>query len=199
MRDDDMLWERRLGIKTGADAYEKDDDHHSRYEPTAYAVLKRLADSGLIGKDDLLVDYGSGRGRVPIFMNYAVGCRTIGVEYSEALHRQAERNLASCAGRGGVRLIWERAERFDVQDASCFYFFNPFSADILNAVLGRIAESYYASPRVMRLFFYYALDPYLERLMTDGLLQYEEEIDCRDLFGGSDPREKIMVFRISPE
>ena len=35
----DSRWEKKLGIVTGAADYEKDDPHHSRYEPTPYAVL----------------------------------------------------------------------------------------------------------------------------------------------------------------
>lgn len=192
-------WERRLGILTGASDYEKDDPNHSRYEPTSYAVLERLAGSGYIGRDDVLVDYGCGKGRVGFFMNYAVGCRTIGVEYSERLYAEARENAGRYVGRnsaGQVSFVCESAENYAVEDANCFYFFNPFSVKILRAVLGKILESYYADPREMRLFFYYALDPYLSCLMTEANLAFAGEIDCRDLFPNDDPREKILVFSI---
>ena len=40
------------------------DEYHHPYEPTPYSVLERLAGSGLVGKDDVFLDYGCGKGRV---------------------------------------------------------------------------------------------------------------------------------------
>ena len=196
----DNQWEKKLGISTGAADYEKDDLHHSRYEPTPYAVLERLAAGGYIGKADALVDYGCGKGRVSFYLDHAVGCKTVGVEYDPALAAAAEKNLSAYSGRSAaetrIRFACESAENYAVGDANRFYFFNPFSVKILQSVLGRIRESWYEAPREMYLFFYYALDPYLSLLMTDDLVQFAGEIDCRDLFHNDDPREKIMVFRI---
>lgn len=190
-------WEKRLGISTAAANFEKDDINHSRYEPTDYAVLERLASSGHICRDDILIDYGCGKGRVSFFINHAIGCRTVGVEYDEALHAAAERNLAGYTGRrGGVSFACTSAENYTVTDENCFYFFNPFSEKILRAVLGRIYESWYADPRPMKLFFYFPLDGYLAMLMTEDMLACTGEIDCRDIFGSDDARERIVIFTV---
>lgn len=196
-----LNWEKKLGIKTGAAEYEKEDGNHSRYEPTSYAVLERLARSGWIGPEDALVDYGCGKGRVGFYMHYAAGCRTIGVEYDERLHALAMENLSSCTcrrGADGIGFICASAESYVPSDANCFYFFNPFSVRILQSVLGRIYESYYAAPREMRLFFYYALDDYRSCLMGEDMLSYAGEIDCRDLFHNVDEKERILIFEINP-
>ena len=74
------------------------------------------------------------------------------------------------------------------------YFFNPFSVEILRKVMARILESYYAEPRRIQLFFYYPSDEYISELMTVDMLSFVDEIDCRDLFDGENPRERIMVF-----
>ena len=191
----DERWEKRLNISTGAANHEKDDANHSRYEPTSYAVLERLAESGRIGRDDTLVDYGCGKGRVSLFLSHATGCRSIGVEYDPLLHAQAQENLAGYAGRRDrVRFVCENAEIFDAAGADCFYFFNPFPVKILRAVMGRILDSYYAAPRRLTLFFYYALDDHLAYLMAESGLQYAGAIDCRDLFHNADEREKIHIF-----
>ena len=87
----DSLWEKRLNIRTGAGSYEKDDSNHSRYEPTGYAVLERLAESGYIGRQNVLVDYGCGKGRVGFYLSYTAGCRTIGVEYNQELYERLRR------------------------------------------------------------------------------------------------------------
>ena len=58
---DEQEWEHILQIKTaGRDDSHSDGEHHP-YEPTDYAVLERLANSGYIGKKDILIDYGSGK------------------------------------------------------------------------------------------------------------------------------------------
>jgi len=190
-------WERRLGIETAAGSYEKEDSAHCRYEPTSYPVLERLAVSGYIEKGDVLIDYGCGKGRVGFFLNYAAGCKTIGVEYDERLFRRAQENLARYSGKkSDVAFVCENAESYIPDGANCFYFFNPFSVEILQSVLGRILESWYGAPRRMKLFFYYALDPYLTCLMTAPFLRFAGEIDCRDLFPGDDPREKILIFEM---
>ena len=199
-RQADGRWERRLGIVTGAGDYEKEDANHSRYEPTSYAVLERLAESGQIGRDDVVLDYGCGKGRTGFYLNYALGCRTVGVEYNAALVTQAQENLASYVGRkaaeGRIRFAYANAEDYAVGDANCFYFFNPFSLKILQTAVQRIFEAYYSDPKTMKLFFYYATDEYLRWLMGEERLEFAGEIDCRDLFHNDDPKEKIWMFRI---
>lgn len=74
------------------------------------------------------------------------------------------------------------------------FFFNPFSVEILRKVLTKIEDSYYENPREIQLFFYYPSDEYISELMTVDMLYFVDEIDCRDLFDGENPRERIMVF-----
>ena len=142
-----------------------------------------------------MVDYGCGKGRVGFYLNHVLGCKAIGLEYNEEIFQQAEENRKSY-GKQDVTFLCANAEDFSVEEADCFYFFNPFSVEILKSVMGRILDSYYAAPRRMRLFFYYPNDEYLAYLMTGYALGYVEEIDCRDLFGGKDDRERILVFEI---
>ena len=75
-------------------------------------------------------------------------------------------------------------------------FFNPFSVEILQKVFARVMESYYENPREMLMLFYYPSDEYVSFLMTQDSLMFSDEIDCRDLFPGNDPREKILIFEI---
>jgi hypothetical protein len=99
-------------------------------------------------------------------------------------------------------MLCQNAETYEIGDADCFYFFNPFTVQILRAVMSRIMDSYYENPRQMRLFFYYPDDEYISFLLTgDGTglmdqLYFLDEIDCRDLFPGNDPRERIMIFSL---
>ena len=76
-----------------------------------------------------------------------------------------------------------------------FYFFNPFSLEILKHVLGKILASYYEKIREMKLFFYYPSDEYVSCLMQMEELEFEDEISCKDLFEVDNPRERILIFK----
>lgn len=197
----EQQWDKKLKIQTcGRDDTNADAYNHP-YEPTPYAVLERLAESGYIKPENTLVDYGCGKGRVGFFLHEVVGCNVIGIEHDEHIWRAAEENLKSGKGTSKISFLLQKAEDFLCTDADCFYFFNPFSADILHAVISRIADSYYDSPRIMRLFFYYPHDDYLRLLLAgsdgiSGLIWFLDEIDCRDIFGTNDERERIMIFEI---
>ena len=52
--------DKELKIETSGRDDLKEDNYHHPYEPTPYAVLKRLAESEYITKDTIFVDYGCG-------------------------------------------------------------------------------------------------------------------------------------------
>lgn len=189
-------WDKKLKIQTIGRLDAHADQYHYPYEPTPYVVLERLAEQGYIQKDNILLDYGCGKGRVGFFLHHAIGCAAIGLEYNEEIFAQAKRNQDTAVKKNGVSFHCVDAAEFAVQEADCFYFFNPFSVEILKSVMGRILESYYENPRKMRLFFYYPNDAYLVYLMTMYALAFVEEIDCRDLFPGKDERERILIFEL---
>ena len=188
--------DRKLMISTMGRDDSNADEYHHPYEPTPYTVLRRLAESGYITGTSKVIDYGCGKGRVGFFLNYELGCRVTGVEYDERIFQQAVDNQRCYARKQSVEFVCQRAEVFEVGEADCFYFFNPFSVKILMSVLGQLIESYYENPRDMRLFFYYPSDDYVGYLMTVPELNFLDEIDCRDLFGGKDDREKILIFEV---
>ena len=190
-------WDKKLKIHTTGRLDEHADQYRYPYEPTPYVVLERLAESGYIRKENLLIDYGCGKGRVGLFLHYSVGCDTIGLEYDRDIFLQAEENRRSSVKGRGITFYHADAAEFPVVGADAFYFFNPFSVEVLKSVMGRIIESYYEHPRKMRLFFYYPNDEYLVYLMTLYALHFVEEIDCRDLFPGKDDRERILIFELN--
>lgn len=190
-------WDKLLKIKTTGRDDSRSDQYRYPYEPTPYAVLERLAFSGYIGKKNTLIDYGCGKGRVDFFLSYQTRCRSIGIEYDDRIYANAIENQKTAAASGRTEFLLQNAESYTVQiDADRFYFFNPFSVEILGSVLERITESYYENPREMLLFFYYPSDEYISKLMTMDRLSFVDEIDCRDLFEGDNKRERIMVFEV---
>ena len=196
--DKEHSWDKLLQIQTVGRDDTNSDEYRYPYEPTPYAVLERLVDSGLIGEENVILDYGCGKGRVDFFLSYRTKAETIGIEYDEHIYRSALENRKNVIARVKPRFELTGAEEYEVpaQVDRC-YFFNPFSAEILHTVMARILESYYENPREIFLFFYYPSDEYIAYLMTVEELDFYDEIECDDLFAGSDPRERIMIFQLS--
>ena len=189
-------WDRLLAVRTTGRDDTNADQYRYPYEPTPYSVLERLANSGLIRKENTLLDYGCGKGRVDFFMSYQTRCQSIGVEYNERIYEKAMNNKESAVASGRVLFALANAERYIVpQTVDRIYFFNPFSVEILKGVLARIYESYYENPREIILFFYYPSSEYISYLMTEDHLLFSDEINCMDLFEGNNQREKILIFR----
>ena len=197
MTDYEKTWDAALRIQTcGRDELGADEYHHP-YEPTPYSVLKRLASSGMIAKDDVVLDYGCGKGRVGFFLSYRTKAKTIGIEYDERIYQGALENQKTTISRIKPDFVLTKAEEYEVPpDVNRCYFFNPFSVEILHAVCARIIESWYDRPREIFLFFYYPADDFLSYLMTVDELEFYDEIECDDLFAGNDPRERIMIFQL---
>lgn len=190
-------WDQHLQISTtGRDELGADEYHHP-YEPTPYSVLERLIGSGLIGKDDVVLDYGCGKGRVGFFLSYRTKAKTIGIEYDERIYKSALENQKTTISRVKPDFVLTRAEEYEVPaEVNRCYFFNPFSVEILHKVMARICDSWYDSPREVFLFFYYPADDFLSYLMTVDELEFYDEIECDDLFKGNDSRERIMIFQL---
>ena len=197
MADYEKAWDASLRIQTcGRDELGADEYHHP-YEPTPYSVLERLADSGLVSNDDVVLDYGCGKGRVGFFLAYRTKSKTIGIEYDDRIYNSALENQKTTVSRVGPDFMLTRAEEYEVPpEVNRCYFFNPFSVEILHKVMARILESWYDNPREVFLFFYYPADEYISYLMTVDELEFYDEIECDDLFAGNDPRERIMIFQL---
>ena len=195
MTDHEKTWDATLRIQTcGRDELGADEYHHP-YEPTPYSVLERLAGSCFIGKNDAVLDYGCGKGRVGFFLSYRTKAKTIGIEYDERIYESALENQKNAKSK--ATFVLTKAEEYEVPaEVNRCYFFNPFSAEILHKVMARIMESWYARPREIFLFFYYPADEYISYLMTVDELEFYDEIECDDLFAGNDPRERIMIFQL---
>lgn len=189
-----MNWDIFLNINTEEIDEKLEDFHHNRYEATSYEVLDRLLDSGYLFNDSILLDFGCGKGRVPIYINYKLGCHCVGLDFNEDLIEQANINKKNASS--SVTFTCIEAEKYKITNEDCFYFFNPFSNAILASVLSNILASYYEHYRTIRLFFYYPEDDTLALLMRMDHLLCIDEIDCSDLFKKKNHRERIFVFEI---
>ena len=161
-------------------------------------MLERLASKGYIGKKNTLIDYGCGKGRVAFFMSYQTRCKSIGIEFDRDIYNRVMQNKESCAAGKRVDIMLIKAEAFSLpEEADRFYFFNPFSVEILKRVLKRIVDLSYVNQKERFLFFYYPSEEYLSELNSMTDLTPEEEILCADLFPDTgNERERVAVYRL---
>ena len=197
MTDKELSWDKLLQIETGGRDDSNSDQYRYPYEPTPYSVLERMVDSGLFRPEDVVLDYGCGKGRVGFFLAHRTKAKAIGIEYDDHIYDLAMANLRSARGRGRVEFVRTAAEGYTVPpEVSRCYFFNTFSVEILHKVMARIIESYYADSREIFLFFYYPSDEYISYLMTVEELEFYDEIECDDLYADYDERERVLIFML---
>ena len=200
MFENEITWDKLLHIKTTGRDDSNSDQYRYPYEPTPYSVLERLANSGLIRKKDIVLDYGCGKGRVDFFLSYQTRAKTIGIEYDERIFNAVVENQKNAVSGAKTEFVMTRAEEYEVpSEVNVCYFFNPFSIELLRKVMARVLSSYYENPREITLFFYYPSEEYIAYLMTVDELEFYDEIACGDLFDDSDTREQIMIFKIMNE
>ena len=128
----DNKWDKLLHIKTMGRDDSQSDQYRYPYEPTPYSVLQRLANTGLIRKNNMLLDYGCGKGRVDFFLSYQTRCRCLGVEYDERIYEKVMENKKEAVSKERVSFSLANAEEFQLpEQIDRIYFFNPFSIEIL--------------------------------------------------------------------
>lgn len=131
-----------------------------RYQPTGSLPFTRLMKLYRFPKDEVLVDFGAGKGRV-LLMGMLYGFRkVIGVEFSADLCRVASANVERLRGRGfglnsAAEVVHQDAGHYAFKDdESIFYFFHPFDDALLGRILDNIHASLERAPRPAWIVYY---------------------------------------------
>jgi len=161
----DRLFDLRYGTETGA--WEEvasmsgtvgDTSRAQAYQPTQVIALRTLLRQLDLAPGRVLVDLGSGKGRV-LMVAAPFGFRALrGVEFGAGLCEVARRNIERFRRRSGTRAAFEivhaDAAQYQVRDdEDVFFLFNPFDAAVLASVMANISRSYVARPRPMLLIY----------------------------------------------
>src|SRR4051794_34299862 len=97
------------------------------------------------------IDIGCGKGRALCIAAYNGFNKVTGVDFSNELCAQAEKNLQHTQEKlPACSFSIINKDAVDVKipvDADCIYFFNPFDQFVMNAVAANIRESYKNNPR----------------------------------------------------
>ena len=118
-------WVKILQIQTDERDDVLSDEYRYPYEPTPYCVLERLAESGLMGQGDRVLDYGCGKGRVSFFLSKQTGAQTVGIEYDARIYECALKNNKTAHAK--AEFVLARAEDYAVPSTvNRCYFLTPF-------------------------------------------------------------------------
>lgn len=119
----------------------------NRYEASDAAMLQAPVEALELDPSACdFIDYGAGKGRV-VMLAMAMGFRTVtGVELAESLCRTARENIQRFQIRSGAAtpatILQCDATAFSPEGKHIVaYFFNPFGAQIMDAVRGKLEEA----------------------------------------------------------
>lgn len=125
------------------------------YEPIMYECLDRLFRSIPVGVDDVLIDYGSGKGRVLIEATRYPFKRIEGVEYDQQLVLDCERNFRNFDSGLLADRVWIHhcdAREFEIpDDATHLFIWNSFEGEVLKDVAKKILAFATHAPRQVHL------------------------------------------------
>jgi predicted RNA methylase len=107
--------------------------------------------------DDVLVDFGCGKGRVLLIAAMRGLKRVAGVEFSEELCSIARENIRRLEKKTRlcpVEVVCTDASLYEVQaDETIFFFFNPFDSAVMNEVIRNIENSFDHDPRRISIVY----------------------------------------------
>jgi SAM-dependent methyltransferase len=90
----------------------------SVWVPTPERVIRRMLQMADVTADDLVVDLGSGDGRIPIYAGRHFGARAVGVELEENLVRLATESARAQGVADRVRFVRQDLFAYDLSDAT---------------------------------------------------------------------------------
>jgi hypothetical protein len=166
----DYLFDARYGVDTCAclelDHLTVEGENKDRgylYQPTRVVLLRKLfrALRPLIAPESVLVDFGSGKGRI-LLVAAEFGFRKVrGVEFAHELCEIARRNIsrftARIKGTTEFKICELDAAKYVVEaDETVFIMSNPFDQAILTKVLDNLVASLRRNPRQVLIAYFNA-------------------------------------------
>lgn len=118
------------------------------YQPTPARHVFELIRRARLNEHDVVMDFGSGLGIVPLVVAATTAARAIGIE-REATYVDAARRCASRLGLARLSFECGDARDADVSAATLFYFYTPFTGTVMRKVLETLRRE--AARRPLRI------------------------------------------------
>lgn len=173
--------------------------HYHRYEPTPYSALELFFNDYTMSRHDQVVDFGCGKGRLNFYLNHQFNTNVAGVEMNEIFYKEAlenkQRYLKNCQNSGDkIKFYCILAEEYEISpNENKFYFFNPFTVQILMTVVKNIMISFENSQREIDLILYYPSEDYIFYLEQQTPFELVYELNLPE----NNPNERFLVYRLN--
>ncbi len=156
----DLLIERRRGLDTSTLVSLEElgvaAEDRVHYEPSGWLMLRRVFRRE-VRDDDVLLDIGSGKGRVLLEAARHPFKRVVGVEISATLNAVARRNLERSLPRLRCKefeLVTSDIATYEVpDDVTMAYLYNPVRGETFAAAVAQLIASYDRRPRRLRIVY----------------------------------------------
>lgn len=199
-------YEKLLGIKTQEERkvtlpYSR---HYNPYEATSYEVLETLLENYEVDKNDHIVDFGCGKGRLNFFLHHYTGATVKGIEMDEKFIEDAiinhKRYIEKHPAKGkGIEFVACLAEEYQISEKdNRFYFFNPFSVHIFQKVVNNILHSVEKAHRSVDIILFYPHEEYIQYLENKTAFELVKEIRIEGLYETNN-NERILIYRYPAE
>lgn len=191
--------DRELNIMTEGIQMGKDTFHNHRYEPTPYEVINELFDQVPLKKNDVIVDFGCGKGRLNFYLHHRFHCYTVGIEFNPEYYKDALTNLGTYRSKDKNKICFECVSAMDYlikSKENYFYFFNPFSPQIFIGIIHHILQSVEQHPRDLTLLLYYPDEEYLYYLEHSTPFRISMDVPIHAI-KTTDPRDRYVVLTLS--
>jgi len=133
------------------------DEHRVNHIPSFWKTLPRILPPAEVSPDDVLLDLGSGMGRMVVFAAAEYPFRrVIGVEIASELHEIAQRNVARNRERlrSDVELVNKDVLDYSIpDDVTVAYLYKPFSGPVFQHVIDELERSIERRPREIRIVY----------------------------------------------
>lgn len=199
----EKYYDKLLNINTiGNQNWKNASIHNHPYEPTLYMALEELFKNYNLSKNDHIVDFGCGMGRLIFYINYYFKSYVIGVEINERYYEEALINKINYVKKNKksedkINFECNLAQQYEISTLdNKFYFFNPFSIQIFSKVINNILESYEENMRDMDVIMYYPSAEYLDFLDYKTPFILNKEVYLKDLYE-KDDKEKFVIYSLN--
>jgi SAM-dependent methyltransferase/peroxiredoxin len=159
-----LLFERHMSTKGRALEFEHFEPDLVHYEPSSWLALRWGLRRIGPGSEDVLVDFGCGKGRVICEAARRPFGRVIGVEISQRLLDVARENVDRNRQRfrcQNIDLVKADATEWQIpDDMTVAYLYHPFAGAVFHRVIDNIVQSIRRNPRRVRLVY---VGPVLEQ------------------------------------
>lgn len=195
-------YEKLLNIKTsGKEKLLNNSIHYNVYEPTSYEALSILSESYSTNKNDNIVDFGCGKGRLNFYLNYFFDASVTGIEMNKFYYEEALENKLSYLKKHKIKqekinFFHCLAEDYKInQFDNKFYFFNPFSLSIFIKVLSNIFKSLDEHERAIDLILYYPSEDFIDYLENNTSFNLIKEIKIPKRYD-DDINERFLIYHL---